>query len=1360
MLKGWRKPSFLKHKRNPELIPVFIPILLKLTTLYVHHKRSAIRHALKASASVSRANSGNHIPHQFDPPVWQGYVLVFGMFAMLVVYSWSFQWFYFEIGKAMLIARTALVSAVYRKTLVLSSQARTRLTQGRLTNLISSDMGQIERGITNMLVCITIPIQVVASIAVLIYMIGPTGIIGWALVVSFVPVQMWASRYLVRLRGRAVKYTDKRILATREAIQGMRAVKYFAWESSILETIKRIRSKEASLIARLNLLRYSLISFALHSPVFASILTFAVYTLAGGKLKTGPIFAVIGIFSSMSVPLSWFPGALAETRNSVVPLQRIAEALLEEELDQPHRIYRGLDVAVRVSNGCFSWSSDIASTNDSGGCQFAAKEVASMPTTSDLNVKSKEGLPSNHAKLHDYRFPTNLQATSIDGKANAFALAGLNIEIPYGCLVAVVGSVGSGKSSFVNALIGEMKCVLGEVCLGGSICYASQVPWIMSSTIRENITFGLPFDEEKYEDVIEACALDIDFQALPAGDLTEIGERGVTLSGGQKQRVSIARAAYADSDILLLDDCLSAVDPQVSRTIFRHCIKGFLASKTRILVTNDLELLPAFDFVIALDHGRIIEHGSFSSLMALGGVVASMANAYYGSRPSNAGEAPMFNYTTDSSLHTASPIKEQNEDAPVYMAGSRVDEDNIDTVDRICEADSRVFSELVSLRTEIGSSASEYGSSASKSIYKQKGKATKSNSSGNSSGNSSLAAKTSHAQGTGRMGAKTVDVGKHSSNCELGASKIMSNEERQTGQVSLTTYSAYIRAGGGYYLLGAVVLCLAISQGCRVGSDFWIRQWIRHRQNSNATHTYIWVYALLGGMQFVWFVVFTGLLVLMVFISSKRLHEKALSRVVQSPISFFDTTPMGRILNRFTRDIDSLDLALCDFFRQFYQNISRSVGAFVSISILVPLFLVPLVPLFSLSWVLIYVYLRTSVEVQRVASISRSPLYAHYSESLQGLATIRSFHTQKRYSRKMEVLLDRANRPQWYTLVVQNWVWLRVDYLSHLLSLLVCLIIISRPAKWDAAAVGLLLVQTTQMGAYVTYAGRGWTELQNNMNSVERINHYATALEQEPCIEAMETSVAPGRSNVWPKRGTVILRGLSMRYRSGLPLALDGIDMEVYSGERVGIVGRSGAGKSSIIYALFRLVEPSAGRIYIDGIDTQELPLRRLRRAIGILPQDPVLFDGTVRTNLDPLYEHSDTDIWDVLEQVRLRRFVSAQPDRLEMPVGEGGECFSVGQRQLLCLARVLLRRPKILVLDEATANVDHETDAAIQRAVLSRSRDVTVISIAHRLQTISGYDKVFVIDSGRVVGSGPPSAFLERPLSSPLCDDRDAPVA
>ncbi|KAI7828424.1 P-loop containing nucleoside triphosphate hydrolase protein, partial [Kickxella alabastrina] len=580
--------------------------------------------------------------------------------------------------------------------------------------------------------------------------------------------------------------------------------------------------------------------------------------------------------------------------------------------------------------------------------------------------------------------------------------------------------------------------------------------------------------------------------------------------------------------------------------------------------------------------------------------------------------------------------------------------------------------------------------------------------------------------------------------------KLMSDEERLTGQISVSTYLAYIHAGGGFALFSMVLLCLAISQGCRIGSDFWMRLWIRHRHDAGATHTYIWVYALFGGLQLLWFGLFAVLLVATVYKSSKWLHSRALHRVAHSPMSFFDTTPLGRILNRFTRDVDSLDLALCDFFRQFYQNISRSIGSFVSISILVPIFLIPLVPLFSLSWALIYVYLRTSVEIQRVAAISRSPLYSHYAETLQGLATIRAFNAQNRYVSMIERALDDANRPQWYALVVQNWVWLRVDLLSHLLSLVVCLIVVAQPARWDAAAVGLLLIQATQMGAYVTYAGRGWTELQNNMNSIERINYYATELDQEPGYNGSDTEREPGCNllgpvapppapSTWPERGTIIIRDLSMRYRRGLPLALKGINMEVYDGEKIGVVGRSGAGKSSLISALFRLTEPSSGRIFIDAVDIQTLHLSRLRKAIGILPQDPVLFDGTLRTNLDPFHEFSDTEIWDMLDQVCMRSQVALQPARLDMAIGEGGDGLSVGQRQLLCLARVLLRRPRILVLDEATANVDHETDAAIQRVVLSRAQGMTVISIAHRLQTIINYDKVFVVDDGRVVESGTP---------------------
>ncbi|KAJ2887391.1 hypothetical protein FB639_001356 [Coemansia asiatica] len=889
----------------------------------------------------------------------------------------------------------------------------------------------------------------------------------------------------------------------------------------------------------------------------------------------------------------------------------------------------------------------------------------------------------------------------------------------------VVGSVGSGKSSLINALIGEIKQISGTIEISGTIGYAPQVPWVMNSTIKDNILFGLPFDKEKYINVIEACALDVDLAALPAGDLTEIGERGVTLSGGQKQRISIARAAYSESSIMLLDDCLSAVDTKVSHTIFRHCIKGLMAGKTRVIVTNNLDYLSAVDIIITMSQGRIFEQGTFADLMALEGITAAMVNTFTNSEQADPYNTVIAPYTTDSSLHTATPIKGS---PPPRSNSSSICTDEQSNISVQCREKKYVSASAAVASTEAATSTFDMSRTSDSNGEESIG-----------DGHESDRSSKDHIVLTDLSKKPKLRQG-------LAQQKLMSEEERVTGQISLSTYISYIKAGGGYVILAGIVLCLAVNQGCRVGSDFWMRLWIRHRQDKSATHVYIWVYALLGGMQFVWFYLFAILLVAAVYKSSKWFHQQALQRVLHSPMLFFDTTPLGRILNRFTRDIDSLDLALCDFFRQFYQNISRSIGSFVSIAILIPIFFAPLVPLFALSWALIYFYLRTSVEIQRVAAISRSPLYAHYTETLQGLPTIRAFDAQTRFISKGEKVLDSANKPQWYSMVIQNWIWLRVDYISHTLTLVVCLIIVAQPEKWDAAAVGLLLVQATQMGAYATYAGRGWTELQNNMNSVERIDHYAKALRQELDDDHNDYNgdfVSQAPSN-WPERGTVIIRDLSLRYRRGLPLALNGISLEIYDGEKIGIVGRSGAGKSSIVAALFRLVEPSSGRIFIDGVDTQTVYLGRLRRAIGILPQDPVLFDGTIRANVDPFHEFSDTEIWDVLEQVRLHNVVLSQSDKLDSSVGEGGECLSVGQRQLLCLARVLLRRPKILVLDEATANVDHKTDTAIQNVVLSRARDMTVISIAHRLQTIASYDRVFVIDSGQVIESGSPLALLD----------------
>ncbi|KAJ2772084.1 hypothetical protein IWQ57_001920, partial [Coemansia nantahalensis] len=1172
-----------------ELVPVFIPLLVKLATVFAQHKRHAARHA---SAPPS-------------PPAWQGYVFVTAMFAMLLLYSWAFQWFFYEIGKATIIVRSALVSAIYRKSLLLSAQARARLTSGKLTNLISTDIGQVERGVMNVVVCVTIPVQVVVSIVVLAYMIGPPGIAGWALVVAFVPIQMWAARFVVALRSKAMAYTDSRIRSTREALQGVRVVKAFAWEESVLENVRRVRAKELGAIARLNLVRYCLVSLSLHAPVFAAVVTFAIVALAGGTLKSGPVFAAIGIFNAMSLPMSWLPGALTEARNTRVPLGRIADALLEEELAPMPRPSLDLDVAIRIARGTFAW--DHAPSNTAlraGTCRAAAPHRTAQPADGSDETHGNQA----SAGLRSYRFPQPDGDAAVDSRlTSSFVLRDINIEIPRGSLVAIVGVVGSGKSSLASAIAGEMCCVSGSVSYGGALSYAPQTPWIVSGTIRDNILFGSLFDLQHYTDVIEACELEADLACLPDGDQTEIGERGATLSGGQKQRVSIARAVYSDSNILVLDDCLSAVDVKTSRAIFKHCMRGLAAHKTRILVTSSLDYLPSADLVITLDAGRVAEYGTFSDLLAAGGATASLYASFAESGPARHLPDTDHPYATDSSLHTATPIRE-TADARSF-AGQDADDEH----ERRRRLSAPAYASL----------AAGAGISRSASVSSGGGSDT-SDLGSRSAGNSSATSHPTHAEkgcasgsGPGRLDEPSA------ARRNVGAT--MSQEERATGQITWKAYLAYIRAGGGFLLLAALVACLAVALGCRVGGDFWLRAWVRHRHRHNATSVPmdVGIYALLGGLQFLWFWLFSLLLVASVYLSSTRLHALAFERVLRSPMAFFDTVPLGRILNRFTRDIDSADLALCDFFRQFYQNVGRSIGAFVTIALIVPIVLAPLIPLTVVSWGLVYIYLRTSVEVQRIAAISRSPLYAHYAETLQGLSTIRAHNAQHRFVAKADQALDDANTPYWYSLAVQNWVWLRVDFISHLLTLAVCIVVIAQPSRWDAAAVGLILVQATQMGSYATYAGRGWSELQNNMNAVERLDHYATALPQEPSRTQQE---AGGKAvsvrtatRAWPERGTIIIRGLSMRYRPGLPLALSDVNMEVYSGERVGIIGRSGAGKSSIVAALFRLVEPSGGTVFIDGVDTQTLPLARLRRAIGILPQDPVLFSGSVRANIDPV---------------------------------------------------------------------------------------------------------------------------------------------
>ncbi|XP_003374070.1 putative multi drug resistance-associated protein [Trichinella spiralis] len=816
-------------------------------------------------------------------------------------------------------------------------------------------------------------------------------------------------------------------------------------------------------------------------------------------------------------------------------------------------------------------------------------------------------------------------------------LQNINFSIKPGELVAVVGQVGAGKSSFLSAILGEMEKRNGTVGIKGNVAYVPQQAWIQNMTVRENILFNKPYRSDLMKKVLDGCSLNRDLQLLSGGEEAEIGEKGVNLSGGQRQRISLARAVYQNADIYLLDDPLSAVDSHVGQHIFENIISnnGLLKNKTRVFVTHGLGYLKNVDKIIVLNNGTISEIGTYNELLSRKGAFAKLIETY---------------------------IQERNEDETFSDDGSdgsrkRAKTSNQFDTDDYVKDHERAYSKMLSSK-------------------------------------------------------KKQNEG-----------KLIQEEEAAVGNIKAKVYLDYVKAIG-FFSTFVITMLYITSNGFSVGASFWLADWSydanRYANETTSTDVRLGIYASLGILQGIFILLATTLLSYSMVLASRDIHESLLNNLLRSPMSFYDVTPLGRILNRIGKDIDVIDDTLPLTVRTWIMAGLGVLSVLLVILISTPIFAAVIVPIAILYYFLQKIYIRSSRQLKRIESVTRSPVYSHFQESLTGAAVIRAFQVQERFILESERRLDE-NQTSFYQNEVSNrWLAVRLELIGNFLVLMAAIFaVISREDKISAGIVGLSVSYALQITQSMNYAVRMTGDLETNIVAVERTNEY-----MHTPTEAALTS-DERLPNDWPTNGTIQFSDYKLRYREGLELCLKGITCLIRGGEKIGIVGRTGAGKSSLTLALFRIVEPAGGSLLIDNTDITKIGLHDLRSRLTIIPQEPVLFCGTLRINLDPYEAYSDQDIWRNLERAHLKAFVSSLPDKLQHMISEGGENLSVGQRQLVCLARALLRKTKILILDEATAAVDLETDDLIQQTIRLHFSDCTVLTIAHRLNTIIDNDRM-----------------------------------
>uniref|UniRef100_A0A1I8HV06 ABC-type glutathione-S-conjugate transporter n=1 Tax=Macrostomum lignano TaxID=282301 RepID=A0A1I8HV06_9PLAT len=1091
-----------------------------------------------------------------DPYEWRGYFLAVALFLVALFKTFIFQQYYHGTYTTGMRLRTAVIAAVYRKALRLSSSARKNKTVGEIVNLMSVDAQKLQDAPAFLHQLWGAPIIIALALYFLWLQLGPSVLAGLFVMVLLIPVNGIIASRIRKLQISQMKWKDQRIKVMNEVLNGIKVLKLYAWEAFFDKGVREKRDQELKLLLAAAYLNAASAITWFCAPFLVALATFAVYVLSSPEniLDANKAFVSLTLFNIMNFPLSILPGAITYLVTSLVSVGRITSFLNADEVD---------------------------------------------PDAVDT---------SGHAN-DSHEFPVQVHKGDFKwGPDEPLVLKDVNLKIPNGKLVAIVGSVGAGKTSLVSALLGELVKTSGSVSVTGTVGYVPQQAWCQNATLRDNITFGKAFQKTTFERVISACALKPDIKILPGGLETEIGEKGINLSGGQKQRISLARAVYSDTDLYFLDDPLSAVDSHVGKHIFEQVLgpSGLLSNKTRLLVTHGISFLPKMDLIVVLKDGSVSEVGTYSELLQHNGGFAEFIQQY---------------------------LEEEDDEE---------------------EGDEETS----------GHGSASFSGAPSR-----------------------------------RRSKVSVTLDDEANKVAADGRQLIQEESSETGSVKLSVFKSYVRSFGfGNFAFSVLTYALFIA--CQVGQNLWLSEWsqdeaINGTQDTALRDLRLGVYGAIGGGQAIFVLLQNIGIALGTYWASKVLHDDILDNIMKTPLSFFDITPIGRIINRFGKDIDTVDVSIPLTLRIWLMTFGGVVGTIIIIGITTKEFILLFIPLLVLYYFAQRFYVCTSRQLKRIDSVRRSPIYSHFQETIVGASCIRAFGKQQDFVDKSDYLVD-WNQMAWYPSIVSNrWLQISLEGIGNFVILFTAVFAVASRYSINAGLAGLAVSYALQVTSSLNYVVRMTCDLETYIVAVERIKEYVEVPTEAPWYNNAARP-RPG----WPDSGRVEFKNYSVRYRPGLDLVLRDICAAVQPGEKVGIVGRTGAGKSSLTLALFRILEPAGGRIEIDGVDIASLGLHDLRSKLTIIPQDPVLFSGSLRYNLDPAEEHSDAEVWKSIELAHLKEFVAAQPAGLEFVCSEGGENMSVGQRQLVCLARALLRKTKILVLDEATAAIDLETDDLIQQTI------------------------------------------------------------
>ncbi|XP_036376334.1 ATP-binding cassette sub-family C member 9 isoform X1 [Megalops cyprinoides] len=1202
-------------------------------------------------------------------------VLAVLLFLALVLQRTFLQASYYVTIETGINLRGALLAMIYNKILRLSTSNMSmgEMTLGQINNLVAIETNQL---MWFLFLCPNLwamPVQIIMGVILLYYLLGYSALIGASVIVLLAPVQYFIATKLADTQKSTLDYSTDRLKKTTEILKGIKLLKLYAWEDIFCDSVEETRTKELKSLKTFAL--YTSMSIFMNAaiPIAAVLATFVAHAyISDTRLSPSEAFASLALFHILVTPLFLLSTVVRFAVKALVSVQKLGEFLQSDEIGDDS--WRNGDMSVSLES-CRKHPGATKAINRKQPLRYQldsyeqpARRQLRPTETEDIAVKVTNG--------------------SFTWGSNLSTLSDINIRIPTGQLTMIVGQVGCGKSSLLLAMLGEMQTLSGKVHWSKlpecemlqegnisaheelsfeaarsknrySVAYATQKSWLLNATVEENITFGSPFNKQRYKAVIDACSLQPDIDLLPFGDQTEIGERGINLSGGQRQRICVARALYQNTNIVFLDDPFSALDIHLSDHLMQEGILKFLQDdkRTVVLVTHKLQYLIHADWIIAMKDGSVLREGTLKDI--------------------------------------------QNNDVELYEHWKTLMNRQDQELEKDTELDSQTALERKTLR---------------RAFYSREAK-------------------------------NQIDDEDEEEEEEEDEDDTLSLTTSRRSKIPWKVCWRYL-SSGGFLLVVMMISSKLLKHSVMVAIDYWLAAWTSSNTTGNPdlneAHRsfYVPVFSILCGAGIALCLITSLTVELMGLSAATSLHHNLLNKIIHAPLRFFDVTPLGQILNRFSADTNIIDQHIPPTLESLTRSTLLCLSAIGVIAFVTPTFLIALVPLI-VAFYFIQKYFRVaSKDLQDLDDSTQLPLLCHFSETAEGLTTIRAFRHEARFKQRMLELTDTNNTAYLFLSAANRWLEVRTDYLGAVIVLTAAMASIWGSFHGpQSGLVGLGLTYALTVTNYLNWVVRNLADLEVQMAAVKKVNSFLST-ESENYEGCMDVSQVP---EDWPQQGEIKIQDLSVRYDPMLKPVLKHVNAYINPGQKVGICGRTGSGKSSLSLAFFNMVDMFEGKIVIDGIDICKLPLQTLRSRLSIILQDPILFSGSIRFNLDPERKCTDEGLWEALEIAQLKNMVKALPGGLDAMVTEGGENFSVGQRQLFCLARAFVRKSSILIMDEATASIDMATENILQKVVMTAFADRTVVTIAHRVHTILTADLVIVMKRGNILEYDKPETLLEQ---------------